>query len=104
MVSVLDCTLRDGGYYTNWDFDDGFVDGYFKNISDLPIEYVEVGYRSPLKSGYHGKYFYLPKYILEKIKGLLGNKKISIMLNLKDINEKLIPELLHDALGIVDLD
>jgi 4-hydroxy 2-oxovalerate aldolase len=20
-ISILDCTIRDGGYYTNWDFD-----------------------------------------------------------------------------------
>ena len=25
-MKILDCTLRDGGYYTNWDFDDKIVD------------------------------------------------------------------------------
>lgn len=27
-MKLLDCTLRDGGYYTNWDFDDTVVDSY----------------------------------------------------------------------------
>lgn len=30
-MKILDCTLRDGGYYTNWDFDDKTVDAYFAN-------------------------------------------------------------------------
>ena len=27
-IKLLDCTLRDGGYYTNWNFDDDLVDTY----------------------------------------------------------------------------
>ena len=27
-MKILDCTLRDGGYYTNWDFDDALVTTY----------------------------------------------------------------------------
>ena len=27
-MKLLDCTLRDGGYYTNWSFDDDFVKRY----------------------------------------------------------------------------
>lgn len=23
-MQILDCTLRDGGYYTNWDFENSF--------------------------------------------------------------------------------
>lgn len=28
MTKLLDCTLRDGGYYTNWDFNTETVDAY----------------------------------------------------------------------------
>ena len=28
---ILDCTLRDGGYYTNWDFKPQLVDKYLKS-------------------------------------------------------------------------
>ena len=31
-MKILDCTLRDGGYYTNWDFDDKLVNDYLKLI------------------------------------------------------------------------
>ena len=58
-MKILDCTLRDGGYYTNWDFDKQQVDQYLEACNDLPIDYIEIGYRSPVLKDYHGKYFYL---------------------------------------------
>ena len=32
-MKILDCTLRDGGYYTNWSFDDNFVKELYDNNS-----------------------------------------------------------------------
>lgn len=37
---ILDCTLRDGGYYTNWDFSQITVDNYLKSLDTLPIDYL----------------------------------------------------------------
>ena len=45
-MKILDCTLRDGGYYTNWDFDRNVVDIYLDAVNKLPIDYIEVGYRN----------------------------------------------------------
>ena len=36
-LSVLDCTLRDGGYYTNWTFSDALVADYLTTMSALPV-------------------------------------------------------------------
>ena len=33
-MKILDCTLRDGGYYNNWKFDKKFVNNYLTAISD----------------------------------------------------------------------
>ena len=44
-MKILDCTLRDGGYYTNWDFDDKLVNDYLKLVRFLPIDTIEIGYR-----------------------------------------------------------
>ena len=30
MFKILDCTLRDGGYYTNWDFSPEVIDAYIQ--------------------------------------------------------------------------
>ncbi len=81
---ILDCTLRDGGYYTNWDFDEELVEDYLIAMEKLPIDYLEIGYRSKPMEGYLGEYFYCPKYIFEQVKKLAPSKKIAIILNEKD--------------------
>ena len=50
-IKILDCTLRDGGYYNNWDFSLDLVSDYIKSISSSGIKYIELGFRSfPSKS------------------------------------------------------
>jgi 4-hydroxy 2-oxovalerate aldolase len=96
-IKLLDCTLRDGGYYTNWDFDDTLVELYAEAMESLPIDYVEVGYRSiPLKD-YLGKYFYCPEYVLRKLKSLMPSKELTVILNEKDIRASHIEEGLLDS-------
>ncbi len=87
-MKILDCTLRDGGYYTNWDFDDKLVNDYLKLIRFLPIDIIEVGYRgNSNKKSYYGEFYFLTKSKLKKIKSTIGNKKnISIMIDIKDWN------------------
>ena len=93
-IKLLDCTIRDGGYYTNWDFDYDLVHEYATTMEKLPIDYIEVGYRSiPLK-GYLGKYYYCPVFVLEELKKLMPSKKLVIILNEKDIREEHVIELL----------
>lgn len=84
MVKLLDCTLRDGGYYTNWDFSQETVDTYLESMERLPIDYIEVGYRSPEMREYYGAYFYLPEYLMKHLKQK-STKKLVIILNEKDM-------------------
>lgn len=99
---ILDCTLRDGGYYTNWDFDDKLVDIYLNSLNSLPIEYIEVGYRSKTIEGYLGKYFYCPTGIIKHLKSKT-NKKLAIILNEKDVREEDLEELLSPILDQVTM-
>jgi len=103
-LQVLDCTLRDGGYYTNWDFPSDLVDDYLETMRSLEIDFVEVGYRSPAKDGYFGRYFYLSREDIERIKSKLGpNTRLAIMLNKKDVTKDLIEGLLADAADLIDV-
>ena len=102
MIKLLDCTLRDGGYYTNWDFDKNLVREYLNYIEKLPIEYIEIGYRSKLKDEYFGEYFYLPFNTIEFIKNNTS-KKLSIMLNVKDCLDIDLKELLDDIKEDIDI-
>lgn len=101
-MKILDCTLRDGGYYTNWDFDKNLVDTYIKACNDLPVDYLEVGYRSIPLDGYYGEYFYLPVYVMQRLKAQT-TKKLVIILNEKDIRPTHLQKLLSPCIGLIDM-
>lgn len=84
---ILDCTLRDGGYYTDWNFPFNLVKNYLKVISKTPIKYVELGYLSSQNDTY-GPYFHLNTKILKDAKKILNkDQKISVMINAKEIKD-----------------
>ncbi len=43
-VMLLDCTLRDGGYITKWNFGRQVIKNIAKNMVDANLDFVEVGY------------------------------------------------------------
>lgn len=87
-MKILDCTLRDGGYYTNWDFDDKIVDAYIRAMNLLPIDYLELGYRNLPSVEYMGKFGYSPVSILKKIREHC-TKKLDVMLNEKILGQSI---------------
>jgi 4-hydroxy 2-oxovalerate aldolase len=99
---LLDCTLRDGGYYTNWDFDKSLVATYIDSFNRLPIDYLEVGYRSMPMKEYLGEFFYCPIYVLEEIKKQ-SNKKLVVILNEKDVRPEHVKALLEPCKGLIDM-
>ncbi len=104
MIKLLDCTFRDGGYYTQWDFDTALVYQYCELIKKLPIEYIEIGYRSIEKEGYLGEFYYSPLDTIKKIKSKLHeSQKIALILNAKDCTAFDIPELLSQCIEYVEL-
>ena len=42
-VRILDCTIRDGGYYNNWQFGVKDVNKYLKQVYSSKINVVEIG-------------------------------------------------------------
>ncbi|WP_157543959.1 aldolase catalytic domain-containing protein [Mucilaginibacter paludis] len=102
MFKILDCTIRDGGYYTNWDFNKALVDQYIESMNKLPVDYLEIGYRSKPLQGYLGKYFYNPSYELLDLKSK-SNKKLVVILNEKDVRVEHLDELLTPIKGIIDM-
>ena len=57
-IKILDCTLRDGGYYNKWDFDREIVDRYLQAVKAASIDVVELGFRSLPKNTFIGPYLY----------------------------------------------
>jgi len=104
MVQVLDCTFRDGGYYTSWDFDPRLVDTYMESVSRLPIDYVEVGYVNDRLPGYYGEYFFLTAEKLTELRGRLRpDQKMLVMIDAKAVEPERVPALFGPLAGILDM-
>jgi 4-hydroxy 2-oxovalerate aldolase len=85
MIEILDCTLRDGGYYNNWNFNYKLVNKYANVVSSLPITSIEPGYISDTKDT-KGFFYHLDNKILDILKKKLrNNQKLFVMINLKEI-------------------
>lgn len=99
---LLDCTLRDGGYYTNWDFDTQLVDAYINAMNQLPIQYLEVGYRNNPSNDYLGKFGYTPVSVLRHLRETC-TKKLVVMLNEKSTKPEDLDILLNPIVGLADM-
>lgn len=87
-LKILDCSLRDGGYYNKWDFSQNFIDDYLKNISKLPFDFVEIGYVSASTNNeYFGQIRYIDKHLIDKCKEL--GIKVAVMIDVKSIDNTL---------------
>ena len=105
-MKILDCTLRDGGYYTDWDYPQSLIDTYFDCIKNLPIDVIEIGYIGHPKAinDYRGNFYYLSPLDAKKIKIKVKNKEIAIMIDTKDwTNSNELKKTLAKYSGIVDV-
>jgi 4-hydroxy 2-oxovalerate aldolase len=65
---ILDCTLRDGGYYNNWDFPKEVVEAYLHAVAKANIDYIELGLRNFPQQGFLGAYAYTTEQHLNTLK------------------------------------
>lgn len=55
MISVLDCTLRDGGYVNNWEFGSKTITQIAEKLCDSSVEMIECGFLSKTKKSAVGQ-------------------------------------------------
>ena len=79
-VTFLDCTLRDGGYYNNWNFKKKLINSYLNAISKTNIEYVELGFRTLDSSIAKGVTAYTKDSFINTL-NIPKNLKIGVMIN-----------------------
>ena len=85
----IDCTLRDGGYYNSWNFEDKTVKKYIECMSNLNIDYVEFGFRFLKDSQNLGPFASTTEKIISKYK-IPKKIKLAVMINIGEFSfEKL---------------
>jgi len=79
-IKLLDCTLRDGGYYNNWKFNINDANKYLKQVYSSGIDVVEVGFNFFENNPNYGKFAFTDKNLIKKLKKS-KNTKLAIMIN-----------------------
>jgi 4-hydroxy 2-oxovalerate aldolase len=82
-IKILDCTLRDGGYYNKWDFDEKLISKYLKSLSAASIDFIELGFRSIPKNEFMGPFKYSTDDYINSL-GLPYGPKYAVMINASD--------------------
>lgn len=100
-VKLLDCTLRDGGYYTNWDFDTKMVRDLIWGLDQAGVDIIELGYKSPVKGGKYRKCN--DKFIWEVLDNTVpSHAELAFMIDAKDfikegkVNYLLVDDVIFD--------
>ena len=94
---ILDCTLRDGGYYTDWKFNTKLVRQLVKSLDNNGIDIIELGYKSPIKGGPYRK---CNDGFISSVIDFNVNANLAFMIDVKDyiIDGKVNQPLLKDII------
>ncbi len=98
-INFLDCTLRDGGYYNNWNFGSKMIQDYIVSIHKAGVNIVELGFRSNKKNGFKGACAYTTDEFINSFK-FPDDLIIGIMINASEIiiDEKFSKECLDSLI------
>lgn len=101
-LKTLDCTLRDGGYYNNWDFESNVVSEYLASVAEAGLEFVELGLRQFNDVKYLGAHAYTTREYLKRL-DLPSGPTYGVMIDAKTVlsrevsQEDCINQLFLDA-------
>ncbi|MGE3609183.1 MAG: aldolase [Bacteriovoracaceae bacterium] len=97
-VKLLDCTLRDGGYYNDWNFKKEDVEEYLHCMKLLNVDIIEIGQRTTQKDTFLGAFAYSTDDFLKTLP-LPTKALIGVMINAKEFitHEKANIELLNST-------
>jgi 4-hydroxy 2-oxovalerate aldolase len=83
-LSLLDCTLRDGGYYNHWDFSPALIEEYLIAMKAAHIDVVELGFRFLKNEGFKGACAYTTDAFLSSL-AIPAGLVVSVMMNGADL-------------------
>lgn len=97
--NLLDCTLRDGGYINNWNYDDEAISDIIHNLILAGLDFIEVGYLNA-----EGKIKDSTQFnSIEKIqKYIPTDRKNSILLAMADVKQFGVNEITEYSGASID--
>lgn len=83
-LTLLDCTLRDGGYYNAWDFSPSLIEEYLLAMKAARVDVVELGFRFLKNQGFKGPCAYTTDDFLESLY-IPPGMTVGVMMNGADL-------------------
>lgn len=84
VTKILDCTLRDGGYYTAWDFAPELISRYLEAMRAAQVDIVELGFRFLRNEGFKGACAYTADNFIRNL-DVPDGLAIGVMVNGADL-------------------
>jgi 4-hydroxy 2-oxovalerate aldolase len=85
-IQILDCTLRDGGYYNNWNFSLELISDYIDAAYSSGVNCVELGFRSLNYDPIKGPCAYTSDNFLDIIR-IPKKLQVSVMINASEFSQ-----------------
>lgn len=83
-LKLLDCTLRDGGYYNGWNFSPALIEEYLVAMKAANVDVVELGFRFLKNEGFKGACAFTTDDFLDKL-AIPPGLEIGVMVNGSDL-------------------
>lgn len=99
-IVLLDCTLRDGGYYNSWNFSNELIEDYLQAMLSIGTDYVELGLRSFSRDGFKGGCAYTTDSFIRSL-SVPDGLKLGVMVNASELvgHEESVPARLQRLFG-----
>lgn len=78
-ISLLDCTLRDGGYLNDWNFGRDAIINIFDHVVSANIDYIEIGFLNSIYNFDINRSIMPDTTCVEKIYGHLDRSKTQVV-------------------------
>jgi len=86
--NILDCTLRDGGYYNKWNFDIDLINQYLNAMKIAKVNIVEIGFRFIESDDFLGPCAFSKDNFLDTLE-IPNSIQLAVMINCSDLNNEL---------------
>ena len=100
-ISVLDCTLRDGGYINNWNFGEKVIEGVINNLVDAKIDIIECGFIRNVEHTSESSVYNSMDQIVKVISPKAKNTLYAVMIEHHNNVYDLITEYNENAVDII---
>ncbi len=84
MPRFLDCTLRDGGYYNDWNFSEDLIEEYLDAMPSAGVDTVELGFRSVNNDRFKGACAFTTDNFINSLK-IPDGIVIGVMINASEL-------------------